>query len=107
MVTDRAAAPGETAQAPSSSAAFIAAAAAMGMVRLSSITYSPTVGLTPSATVAFAYPFVGPLAAVAGAAGATVADGVKATVGEYVVDDNLTIPIAAAAAMKAALLLGA
>ena len=58
-------------------------------------------------SVAFAYPFVGPLAAVAGAAGATVADGVKATVGEYVVDDNLTIPIAAAAAMKAALLLGA
>ena len=58
-------------------------------------------------SVAFAYPFVGPLAAVAGAGGATVADGVKPTVGEYVVDDNLTIPIAAAGAMKVALLLGA
>lgn len=58
-------------------------------------------------SVAFAYPFVGPLAAVAGAAGATVADGVKPTVGDYVIDDNLTIPIAAAVAMKAALLLGA
>jgi len=63
---------------------------------------------------AFAYPFMwtvtgdpvaGGLAAVAGAAGAMVADGVKPTVRDYVIDDNLTIPIAAAVAMQAGLLL--
>jgi len=50
-------------------------------------------------SLAFAYPFVGLLAAVAGAFGAMVADGVKPTIGDYVVDDNLTIPIAAAVPM--------
>ena len=43
-------------------------------------------------------------AALAGAAAATVADGVKPIVAGRVVDDNLTIPIAAAAAMQVALL---
>ena len=65
-------------------------------------------------SVAFAYPFMwtvtgnpvlGGVAAVAGAAGATVADGVKPTIRDYVIDDNLTIPIAAAVAMQAVLLL--
>ncbi|WIV65659.1 dolichol kinase [Natrialbaceae archaeon AArc-T1-2] len=37
-----------------------------------------------------------PAAAVAAAAGATVADGVTVTIREFVVDDNLTIPIYAA-----------
>jgi dolichol kinase len=46
-----------------------------------------------------AAPFVPPLAAVAGGAAATLADGVKPVVAGYVVDDNLTIPPAAAAAM--------
>lgn len=50
-----------------------------------------------------AFPFVSPLVAVAGAAGATVADGVKPIVFDYVVDDNLTIPVVAAGAMWAAL----
>jgi dolichol kinase len=63
---------------------------------------------------AFAYPFmraiagdpvVAAVAAVAGAVGATVADGVKPTIGDYVIDDNLTIPIAAAIPMKGVLLL--
>lgn len=53
-----------------------------------------------------ALPFVPPLVAVAGALGATVADGVKPTVRGYVVDDNLTIPLLAAAAMQVALSLG-
>jgi dolichol kinase len=48
---------------------------------------------------AFAYPFVSPAAAVVGALGATLADGVKPVVAGYVVDDNLAIPIAAAAPM--------
>jgi len=65
-------------------------------------------------SVAFAYPFMwtvtgdpvlGGVAAVAGAAGATVADGVKPTIRDYVIDDNLTIPIVAAVAMQAVLLL--
>ena len=50
-------------------------------------------------SLALAYPFVGLVAAVAGAVGAMLADGVKPTVGDYVVDDNLTIPIAAAIPM--------
>jgi len=53
-----------------------------------------------------AFPFVPLLAAVAGALGATVADGVKPMMWGYVVDDNLTIPLFAAAAMQAALALG-
>ena len=51
----------------------------------------------------FAYPFVGPIVAVFGALGAMLADGVKPVIGEFVVDDNLTIPIAAAVPMWAAL----
>jgi dolichol kinase len=67
-------------------------------------------------SLAFAYPFmraatgdpiVGVAAAVAGAAGATLADGVKPTIRDYVIDDNLTIPIVAAVAMQAVLFLGA
>lgn len=46
-----------------------------------------------------AVPFVPPVAAALGGITATVADGVKPVVAGYVVDDNLTIPPAAAAAM--------
>ena len=46
-----------------------------------------------------ALPFVGPVAAVLGAAGAALADGVKPVVGGYVIDDNLTIPPVAALGM--------
>ena len=49
-----------------------------------------------------ALPFVGSLAAIAGAAAATLADGVKPVVRGYVVDDNLTIPPAAAVAITLA-----
>jgi dolichol kinase len=50
-----------------------------------------------------ALPFVAAAAAVAGALGATVADGVKPTVRGVVVDDNLTIPVFAAVPMWAVL----
>jgi len=53
----------------------------------------------PFMRAATADPFVGTAAAAAGALGATLADGVKPTVGDYVIDDNLTIPIAAAVPM--------
>lgn len=43
--------------------------------------------------------------AVLGATAATVADGVKPTIAGYVIDDNLTIPIGAAAAMQVGFLL--
>jgi len=46
-----------------------------------------------------AAPFVPAVAAVFGGAAATLADGVKPVVAGYVVDDNLTIPPAAATAM--------
>jgi dolichol kinase len=42
---------------------------------------------------------------VAGAGAATAADGVKPTIAGRVLDDNLTIPIAAGAAMALVLLL--
>jgi dolichol kinase len=50
-----------------------------------------------------AFPFVPPPVAVAGAVGATVADGIKPVVAGRVVDDNLTIPLFGATAMWAAL----
>ncbi|MFC7175963.1 dolichol kinase [Halosegnis marinus] len=57
---------------------------------------------------ALALPFVPPVAAVAGALGATVADGVKPQPFGYVIDDNLTIsPLAAGAMLAALALLGA
>lgn len=47
---------------------------------------------------ALAWPFLGayPLAVVAAALGATIADGVTVKRGDFVLDDNLTIPIYAA-----------
>lgn len=45
-----------------------------------------------------ALPFLPPAAAVAAAAGATVADGVTLRIATYIVDDNLTIPPYAAIA---------
>jgi dolichol kinase len=54
------------------------------------------------ACLLLALPFVTPLVAVAGALGGTVADGFKPKIGGYVVDDNLTIPLFAAGAMRIA-----
>ena len=49
-----------------------------------------------------AVPFVTPLAAVLGGAAATVADGIKPVIRGYVIDDNLSIPLASAVAMSLA-----
>ncbi|WP_436931784.1 dolichol kinase [Halosimplex halobium] len=49
-----------------------------------------------------AVPFVTPLAAVLGGAAATVADGIKPVIRGYVIDDNLSIPVASAVAMALA-----
>jgi len=51
--------------------------------------------------LALAWPFVAPVPAALGALAATLADGAKPVVRGYVVDDNLTIPPAAAAAITA------
>ena len=50
-----------------------------------------------------AYPFLSLSVALAAALGATIADGVKVTVGDFVLDDNLTIPIYAGVLAYAAL----
>ncbi|EMA55053.1 MULTISPECIES: hypothetical protein [Halococcus] len=55
---------------------------------------------------AIAIPFVPAVPAVLGGIAATIADGVKPVVRGYVIDDNLTIPIAAAAAIEAGLVVG-
>jgi len=49
--------------------------------------------------LALALPFVAPTAAAAGALAAALADGAKPVVRGYVIDDNLTIPVGAGAAM--------
>ncbi|QFU82112.1 diacylglycerol/polyprenol kinase family protein [Natronorubrum aibiense] len=46
-----------------------------------------------SAVIAAPFLYETPLAVVAAALGATIADGVKLRIGDYIVDDNLTIPI--------------
>jgi len=48
-----------------------------------------------------ALPFVPPIAVVLGGIAGMFADGVKPVIGDFVVDDNLTIPPAAAVAMQA------
>jgi dolichol kinase len=53
-----------------------------------------------------ALPFVSSIPAVAGAVTATVADGHKPVIRTYVIDDNLTIPIGAAAAITLGLHVG-
>ncbi|WP_255170907.1 dolichol kinase [Natrononativus amylolyticus] len=58
---------------------------------------SPTVlAATFGVMLVLALPFLPPAAAVAAALGATLADGVKVMYGDFVLDDNLTIPIYAA-----------
>jgi dolichol kinase len=49
--------------------------------------------------LALCYPYVGLVPGVVGALAATLADGIKPRVGDYVVDDNLTIPIGTALAI--------
>lgn len=49
-------------------------------------------------SLVLAWPFLHPVAAVVAALGAMVADGVKPRIGEFVVDDNLSIPLVAGVA---------
>lgn len=56
-----------------------------------------------TASFLLAFPFVPPVVAVAGALGATVADGFKPKILGHVVDDNLTISVLGALSMWAAL----
>ncbi|AXR76409.1 diacylglycerol/polyprenol kinase family protein [Natrarchaeobaculum sulfurireducens] len=58
----------------------------------------PVLAATAGVMLVLALPFLPPAAAVAAALGGTVADGIKVTYGEFVLDDNLTIPIYAAVA---------
>ena len=51
--------------------------------------------------VLLAIPFVPPIPAICGAIAATAADGVKPVIASYVIDDNLSIPPAAALAIIA------
>ncbi|WP_394740846.1 dolichol kinase [Natronococcus roseus] len=46
-----------------------------------------------SAVLAAPFLYEAPLAVLAAALGATIADGVKVRIGDFIVDDNLTIPI--------------
>ncbi|MXV61538.1 dolichol kinase [Natronorubrum sp. JWXQ-INN-674] len=46
-----------------------------------------------SAIIAAPFLYETPLAVLAAAVGATVADGIKVRIGDFIVDDNLTIPI--------------
>ncbi|ELY59148.1 hypothetical protein C491_07401 [Natronococcus amylolyticus DSM 10524] len=46
-----------------------------------------------SAVLAAPFLYEAPLAVLAAAVGATIADGVKVRIGDFIVDDNLTIPI--------------
>ncbi|WP_411967617.1 dolichol kinase [Haloferax sp. YSSS75] len=70
-----------------------------------------TLGAMFTVCFALAAPFVipeagvvtGTVAAVAGALGATAADGVKPRIAGYVIDDNLSIPLVACTAIEAVL----
>ncbi|MDG5758385.1 dolichol kinase [Natronococcus sp. A-GB1] len=46
-----------------------------------------------SAVLAAPFLYEAPLAVLAAAVGATIADGIKVQIGDFIVDDNLTIPI--------------
>lgn len=56
-------------------------------------------GIMFGVCTAIALPFVTPVAAVVSGVAAMLADGIKPVVFTYVIDDNLTIPLAAAGAM--------
>jgi dolichol kinase len=62
--------------------------------------------VTFGVSVLIASPFVPPVPAVFGGLAATLADGVKPAPWGYVIDDNLSIPIAAALAIELGLSIG-
>jgi dolichol kinase len=79
----------------------------LGSSELRSMKELSVLGVTFAVCVCIAIPFVSLVPALLGAAAATLADGVKPVARGYVIDDNLTIPIAAALAIAAGLRLSA
>ncbi|WP_256685512.1 dolichol kinase [Halococcus qingdaonensis] len=79
----------------------------LGSGELQSIKELSVIAATFAVCFLIAIPFVAPVPAVCGAFAATLADGVKPVVRGYVIDDNLTIPIAAAVAITIGLRLTA
>jgi dolichol kinase len=75
----------------------------LGSASADSVKQGWVLAATFGLATALAVPFVPPVAAVLGGAATTVADGVKPVVAGYVIDDNLTIPPAAAVAMSVGL----
>jgi len=75
----------------------------LGSAGADSVKQGWVLAATFGVATALAVPFVPPVAAALGGAATTVADGVKPVVAGYVVDDNLTIPPAAAVAMTVGL----
>jgi dolichol kinase len=56
--------------------------------------------------IAVPFHYAAPPTVIAGAVGGTLADGVKLSVSGYIIDDNLTIPVVAGAAMQLAVSIG-
>ena len=56
--------------------------------------------------IAVPFHYAAPPTVIAGALGGTLADGVKLSVSGYIIDDNLTIPVVAGAAMQLAVSIG-
>ena len=79
----------------------------LGSGELRTVKETSVIALTFAVCLALALPFVPLVPAVLGAFAATLADGVKPVFRGYVIDDNLTIPIAAALAITGGLWLTA
>lgn len=84
----------------------------LGSAEVGEVKSPPTLAVMFAVCAALAWPFVDPAAAgpgeavaavAVGAAGATVADGVKPVVAGYVIDDNASIPPIAAVGIHAVL----
>ena len=71
----------------------------LGSDELKPVKSPHVLAITFGICLGLAIPFVPVEAAAAGAAAATVADGVKPVIAGYVIDDNVTIPIGAAVVM--------
>jgi dolichol kinase len=72
----------------------------LGSSELRSMKQFSVLAVTFAVCLLIAIPFVPPVSALLGAAAATLADGVKPVFRGYVIDDNLTIPVAAALAIS-------
>jgi len=78
----------------------------LGSGELRTVKGWPVLAATFAVCLLLALPFVGAVPAALGAAAATLADGAKPVVRGYVIDDNLTIPPAAAVGIVVGLAIG-